>query len=566
MQDGRYNYQLALEEFRRLRRRADLEQVTARIAGRSTLLLPFHEVRRLLRVDGNGERILQDIPLTAIVGSVGRYHDFDRNFLPLRDSDAQRWAHVAAAVESPLGVPPIEVYQIGESYFVTDGNHRVSVARRHGHQLISAYVTRLTSRITPNGDLTEQAVLLAAELTEFCERTGLDRLRPVERLRVTELGRAGELLHDCERFRSEQAPTSALAEAAIRWYDEDFAPVCDLIEQRGLLRDAPQRTVADLYLWLREHRDSLRRRLGWQLDDSAVADDLQRREPLIDQLLERWLPAALEPSTQSGSWRRDREFAPADWLFKTILVPLSGEAADWRALDQALVIAQAESATLFGLHVVSSAVEAQTPAAEQVCHTFHTRCAAVGIHADCTIEPGQAGRVIRERTRWCDLLVLPINHPPTASPLARLTSSLRTLIRGSACPVLALPGGAVPSVEHLLVGFDGSARAVEALVLAGYLAARWHRTLSVVATGEDNSSTAALLQEAAATVARYGISAQLFSGRGDPADAILIRAETIGADLIVLGGYGGRGVLDLVLGSVTEALLRTSRLPLLICQ
>jgi hypothetical protein len=77
------------------------------------------------------------------VGSVGRYDDFTRSFLPRRDSDAGRWARVKAATLDLTGLPPIEVYQIGQAYFVLDGNHRVSVARQLGAPTIQAYVTEV---------------------------------------------------------------------------------------------------------------------------------------------------------------------------------------------------------------------------------------------------------------------------------------------------------------------------------------------------------------------------------------------------------------------------------------
>ena len=55
---------------------------------------------------------LKEIPLDAIVGSVGRYADFTRSFLPLQDSDEARWARVEVGNLSLDGLPPIEVYQV----------------------------------------------------------------------------------------------------------------------------------------------------------------------------------------------------------------------------------------------------------------------------------------------------------------------------------------------------------------------------------------------------------------------------------------------------------------------
>lgn len=89
----------ALHDFQRLRWRADLEHLLARLRGQSDDLLPFEEVRRRVNARMAGERQLREIPIAAIVGSVGRYHDFNRSFLPRRDDDWQRWSRVMVAAD-----------------------------------------------------------------------------------------------------------------------------------------------------------------------------------------------------------------------------------------------------------------------------------------------------------------------------------------------------------------------------------------------------------------------------------------------------------------------------------
>ena len=99
-----------------------------------------------LKVTGRHDRGIQEIPVKAIVGSVGRTKDFDRDFSPLRPWDAERWARVKVAGMDRAELPPIEVYKIGESYFVSDGNHRVSIARQQGLETISAMVVEVKTR------------------------------------------------------------------------------------------------------------------------------------------------------------------------------------------------------------------------------------------------------------------------------------------------------------------------------------------------------------------------------------------------------------------------------------
>lgn len=146
MSDSAVSSASAIEDFRRARRRVAMRDLIARITGTSTELLSYEDVRQKLKGQLIGRRTLRDIPLDAIVGSVGRYGDFTRDFLPRHDSDAARWVGVRRAIEGAVGVPPIEVYQIGAAYFVLDGNHRVSVARETGSTHIQAYVSEVRAR------------------------------------------------------------------------------------------------------------------------------------------------------------------------------------------------------------------------------------------------------------------------------------------------------------------------------------------------------------------------------------------------------------------------------------
>src|SRR5215469_11550612 len=134
-------------DFHRLRRRALLENIVARLQRRSTTLLRFDEVRQKLHAHGQVARGLQNIPISAIVGSVGRYSEFTRSFLPRYDRDQDRWTRVGRVSANLMDLPPIEVYQIGASYFVADGHHRVSVARGNDATHIEAYVTQIETRV-----------------------------------------------------------------------------------------------------------------------------------------------------------------------------------------------------------------------------------------------------------------------------------------------------------------------------------------------------------------------------------------------------------------------------------
>ena len=139
------NYQIAVQDFKRSRKQAAMQLLLARLSGKSAELLAYDYVRQQLGEAGTIERGLQEISLDAIVGSVGRHDDFTNDFLPKKDSDLERWARIKAAILDMSGMGPIEVYQIGEGYFIHDGHHRVSVARQLGCSSVA------TTNSTPSG-------------------------------------------------------------------------------------------------------------------------------------------------------------------------------------------------------------------------------------------------------------------------------------------------------------------------------------------------------------------------------------------------------------------------------
>ena len=131
-------------QYYRMQRQAQRQDLIARLRGKSNDLLPYEAIAHLLKSFEHKQLTEQRfIPLDKIVGSVGRYREFTREFLPREGISFDRWAGINAAMTGASGVPPIEVYQLGDVYFVADGNHRVSVARANGLKEIAAYVTLL---------------------------------------------------------------------------------------------------------------------------------------------------------------------------------------------------------------------------------------------------------------------------------------------------------------------------------------------------------------------------------------------------------------------------------------
>ena len=129
-------------DFTRARRRARLRAIVARIRREhvSNKLLSFEDLRRALVANNRLQRGTRVVEVEEIVGSVGRWKDFDRSFLPARASVGHRWKRIDRAFQRGENLPPVELYEIGDAYFVMDGHHRVSVARYHDVPTVEAAV------------------------------------------------------------------------------------------------------------------------------------------------------------------------------------------------------------------------------------------------------------------------------------------------------------------------------------------------------------------------------------------------------------------------------------------
>jgi hypothetical protein len=83
----------------------------------------------------------QAILLERVHGSESRSRDFDRDFNPLQTHTRQRWVNVAKAWLEDIPLPAVELIQLGDTYYVRDGHHRISVAKALGQTYIDAEVT-----------------------------------------------------------------------------------------------------------------------------------------------------------------------------------------------------------------------------------------------------------------------------------------------------------------------------------------------------------------------------------------------------------------------------------------
>ena len=148
---------------------------------------------------------------------------------------------------------------------------------------------------------------------------------------------------------------------------------------------------------------------------------------------------------------------------------------------------------------------------------------------------------------------------------ARVPTELRGLIQRCPTPVLVV-SGLPSSLRRLLLAYNGSLKAREALFVAAYLALRGGGELAVVVVREEGIDHPAVLSEARSYLEGSGVSAAYLEENGPVAQAILSAAAAQRSDLILMGGYHHGPVLDFFLGSAVDEVLGASQQPVLLCR
>ena len=251
------------ENFNRAKKKATFGEIFSLLNPEKNDLLSFHDIRELIKPRAEFYRGLKTVPLDRIVGSEGRYHDFNRAFLPRREHLRLRWQSIDEAALQDKILPPIKLFQIGDIYFVRDGNHRVSVARSRGQIDIDAEITELTTEIPlePNLKISEvRSKVIAFELKRIIDRAGLGDGVDFDRIRFTTPGRYEEILRHILGHRDylqRRGEKVGIEKAARSWFEGIYLPAVAIINRQNLVDKFPGRTEADLYVWTVKHWEVL---------------------------------------------------------------------------------------------------------------------------------------------------------------------------------------------------------------------------------------------------------------------------------------------------------------------
>jgi uncharacterized ParB-like nuclease family protein len=245
----------AAEDFDSARFRAFWRAIRATLTGRARRLPSLDAVLEAAGAEGRSFGGVHEIPLAAIVGSAAspsKIGDFAPGFLPVTARLRHRWTRIYREMVEGGELPPIDVYKVGDGYYVIDGHHRVSVARSLGRETINARVIEVQTRAPLGIDVDPAELLRAAEYAAFLEETQLHRSRPDARLECSRLGRYDEIFKHILGHRYflglERKQPVSVPEAAASWYDNVYLPIAAVIRRHHLLEELPGWTEADVYV------------------------------------------------------------------------------------------------------------------------------------------------------------------------------------------------------------------------------------------------------------------------------------------------------------------------------
>lgn len=257
------------EDFAKARNKAFFNEIQHLLSPEEASLISLNDVKQLIRPINETYLGMKVIPIDKIIGSEGRYKDFDNNFFPKSSHLRNRWEHVDEAAIKSITLPPIKVYEIDGLYFVRDGNHRVSVAKARGTEFIDAEVVTLQSEIKlkkPNNmnDIVKQIINYEKRL--FYAETSFGDITDFWCLDFSRAGRYdviyNHILTHKYFLNQQQEDEVSMEDAILSWFTKVYVPIISTIQKKKILKKFPKRTYSDLYVWIVRYWDDLKHKFG----------------------------------------------------------------------------------------------------------------------------------------------------------------------------------------------------------------------------------------------------------------------------------------------------------------
>lgn len=275
----------AESDFARARNKALFNEIQHLLTPEEAAMISLKAVRKVIKTQSETYIGMKVIPINKIVGSEGRYRDFDNQFFPKRSIIKERWEHVDEAVIKDIVLPPIKVYELGGLYFVRDGNHRVSVAKSKGVEFIDAEVVSLQTEIklsparTLNGMMKQ---IISYEKRNFYFETNFGDITDYWVLDFSTAGQYdviyNHILTHKYFINQNQTEEIPMEDAVLSWFNNVYLPVVTTIQKYKIMKYFRKNTVSDLYVWIITFYDELKKKFGDGLPLDQIVNDIKREK------------------------------------------------------------------------------------------------------------------------------------------------------------------------------------------------------------------------------------------------------------------------------------------------
>ncbi|MDR2658604.1 MAG: transcriptional regulator [Spirochaetaceae bacterium] len=313
----------AADDFSRAHVRAMISRIQNFMNIDKDKLLSFNNVKEILKPKTETYKGMREVPINLIVGSEGRYLDFNKFFFPRSEYLRKRWQRVDEAHITNIILPPVQLYEIGGVYFVRDGNHRVSVAKAQGCEYIDAEVISLSSEIHIEPSMTQlelREAVIKYEKQMFYEKTHFGEITHDYNLDFSRTGRYDviyqHILVHKYYMNQNQSVEIYFSDALLSWYNNVYYPIIHIIEEENMSAVFPKRTVSDMYVWLVKYWDNLKRTYGANYSLTAAVKDFlnkhsskNKKRPLLFDFFSRIMKRDIRGIKRDK--RDDAQSAPA---------------------------------------------------------------------------------------------------------------------------------------------------------------------------------------------------------------------------------------------------------------
>ena len=278
-------------------------------------------------------------------------------------------------------------------------------------------------------------------------------------------------------------------------------------------------------------------------------------------------------------------------MIKTLLVGLDGSDHARTAARYALWLGERLGATVVGLHVVdivsiegsffhdisgslgfepyldfsSKMREVLHERGKALLQEFTDKAAHTGVHADTVLTMGVVANEIAEQAKTADLVVIGHRGVNEKFSTGLLGSTAESVTRKCPKPVFVCTID-FHECTHPLLAYDGSQRAAAAMREAAELAAALTLPLGVLHVGKDDGAGQKVMDEARRYLGAYALTCEFLVRGGHANETILDVMGEQAYDLLFIGAYGHSRIIEMVLGSTTEYVLRNSPAPLFLCR